>query len=347
MLRIDRQKKAFTRLETPKLAEVSITERNDLQEYICNSPEAFFQEIGQSLFLIDKEVEPSDDVHDRIDLLALDKEGQAVVIELKRGSDKLQMFQAISYAGMVAQWQPDRFLELLKRPGGDRVDELENFLECGNEEINRRQRIILVAEDFDYSVLIGAEWLSQQYGLDIICCRLSLAKDADAEFLVCSNIFPAPEIAQQARVRGPRRPGVSKPIWPDWDAALANVTNAALVAFYKNELAAGQENYLRKRYLEYRIAGKRRWFIAARRQRAYIWQHGRFDRDVDFWQSGLSQPDQVKPVKDDRCLSFSLTTDTDFSFFRLAATEKLTNVKWTEASSGDEAEAEVDGQEDV
>src|SRR5947207_14955752 len=113
MLRIDRQKKAFTRLETPKMAEVSITERNDLQEYICNSPEAFFQEIGQSLFLIDNEVQPSDDVEDRIDLLALDKEGQAVIIELKRGNNKLQMFQAISYAGMVAKWQPDDFLEYL------------------------------------------------------------------------------------------------------------------------------------------------------------------------------------------------------------------------------------------
>ena len=47
MLKIDRQKKAFSSLETPTLADASITERNDLQEYICNSPDAFFKEIGQ------------------------------------------------------------------------------------------------------------------------------------------------------------------------------------------------------------------------------------------------------------------------------------------------------------
>jgi hypothetical protein len=175
-----------------------------------------------------------------------------------------------------------------------------------------------------------------------------LARDtvAGTEFLVCSNIFPAPEIAKQARSRRTKPIGVGKPKWSDWDTALADVTNAALVAFYKKELAEGQESYLRKRYLRYRIAGKRRWFVAARRLRAYVWQHGRFDGDVDYWRSGLSQPDQVKPVKGDLCLSFTLTTDSDFSFFRLAATEKLLNSKWTEAG-GDEPEAEVDGHEDA
>ena len=345
MLRIDRQKKAFTRLETPKMAEVSITERNDLQEYISNSPEAFFQEIGQSLFLIDKEVLPSDDVEDRIDLLALDKEGQAVIVELKRGNNKLQMFQAISYAGMIAKWQPDDFLEYLD---ADKRERLLDFLEGEKEEINRHQRIILVAEAFDFSVLVGAEWLSEQHGVDIICCRLSVAKDAAAnsEFLVCSNVFPAPELVQQAIRRGRGRSGVNPPKWSDWNVALDKVSNAALVAFYKKELEAGRENYLRKRYLRYRIAGKGRWFVAARRQRAYVWQHGRFDGDLDFWRSGLTQPDQVKPVKDDRCLSFPLTTDSDFGFFRLAATEKLSKAKWTEAG-GEEPEIDVDGHDEV
>ena len=192
MLKIDRQKKAFSSLETPTLADASITERNDLQEYICNSPDAFFKEIGQELFVIDKEVLPSDDVDDRIDILALDKEGQAVVIELKRGNNKLQMFQAISYAGMIASWEPKEFLDFLT---AERTEKLqEEFLEVDIEEINRHQRLILVAEQFDYSVLVGAEWLSEKYNVNIICCRISLAKDTTTgtEFLVCSNIFLPP-----------------------------------------------------------------------------------------------------------------------------------------------------------
>jgi len=131
MLKIDREKKAFNRLETPTLADASISERYDLQEYIYNSPDAFFEEIGQHLFVIAKEVKPSDDVEDRIDLLALDKEGNAVIIELKRGNNKLQMYQAIAYAGMVATWEPGDFLTDFTP---ERKENLQDFLDVDEIE---------------------------------------------------------------------------------------------------------------------------------------------------------------------------------------------------------------------
>jgi len=44
MLKIKRDDKIFSLLETATLADASITERNDLQEFIANSPAAFFAE---------------------------------------------------------------------------------------------------------------------------------------------------------------------------------------------------------------------------------------------------------------------------------------------------------------
>ncbi len=342
MLKLDRDKQTFSLLDTPTLADVSITERYDLQEFISNSAEEFFKEIGQELFLLGKEVEPSKNVQDRIDLLAVDKEGTCVVVELKRGNHKLQMLQTISYTAMLSQWDPDNFLQLLD---DDQQEALLDFLEVDRENINRQQRIILFAEAYDYALLIGAEWLSEQYGLDITCCRIAIAKDSatNTEYLVCSNVFPAPELVKEAVSRGRKRTGTSKIKWPDWEAALSDVANNAVASYFKQEVAASRESYLRKRMLRYRVAGKRRWFVTASKKHAYAWQNGRFDGDVEFWKQGLSESDGVKLVKNGECLRVFLKTEEDLQFFHDAATRKLQASEWLGGLP--EEELEEAGQE--
>src|SRR6266550_2079013 len=115
MLRIDRKQKRFVRLEQPDMASTGIVERHDLQLMIRQSPEAFFAELGEPLLLIGEEIRPADFVDDRIDLLAVDEQGSLVVIELKRASHKLQLLQALGYAGMVAKWQLDRLVAELSK----------------------------------------------------------------------------------------------------------------------------------------------------------------------------------------------------------------------------------------
>ena len=146
MLKIDRKHRNFMQLETPTLADSLITERYDLQEFIINSPDAFFSEVGEKLFLVGQEILPSKNVQDRIDLLAIDKDGISVIIELKRGNHKLHMMQAISYAGMISSWVSDDFLALLD---DENQEALTEFLECDTDDINRHQRIVLIAEAYD------------------------------------------------------------------------------------------------------------------------------------------------------------------------------------------------------
>ena len=126
MLKIDRQNQSFSLLDTPTLADVSITERYDLQEFISQQLQTpSSRNSDWNYFLLGKEIEPSKNVQDRIDLLAVDKEGCCVVVELKRGNHKLHMLQAISYAGMISQWEPDDFLQLLN---DDQQEALAEFL---------------------------------------------------------------------------------------------------------------------------------------------------------------------------------------------------------------------------
>ncbi|HAN96591.1 MAG TPA: hypothetical protein DCQ98_03770 [Planctomycetaceae bacterium] len=333
MLRIDREKRGFLPLETPSLAEAAITERYDLQEFISNSPEVFFRELGLELLLVGTEIEPSKNVQDRIDLLAIDREGACVVIELKRGSRKFQMLQAITYAGMIAQWSAADLIGLLDEAGQER---LTDFLEVAPEEINRSQRIVLIAEAFDYALLVGAEWLSDRYGVQISCCRVSIAREPSTgvEYLVCSNVYPVPELADQAVSRGRRSAVVTDAPWSDWETALAEVENPALAQFFREQLAAGRESYLRKRYLHFRIDGRRRFSVRAARAHAYVRQYGRFDGDLDWWRQRLSDPESIRPVRRGSALSFSLKSLGDFQALQNAATRELHAVAW---SAADEA----------
>jgi hypothetical protein len=220
----------------------------------------------------------------------------------------------------------ERFLGTARRAG--RQEKLTDFLNV-DTEINREQRIILIAEAYDYEVLVGAEWLHNAYELDILCCRIALSIDPTngIEYLACTPVFPAPELAVQAV---PRRRSVTQNIpWPDWDHALADLSNP-IAEYYKAQLTAGRESRLRSRELMYRIGGKRRWFLSARENRAYCWQVGRFKGDIEFWTKRLSNPDSAKPVQRGIALRFFVSTAEDFAAFHKAATQELIGVDWTE-----------------
>jgi len=331
MLRVDRDGKRLSRLEQQSLSEVGWKERQDLQEMIRNSPDAFFAEMGEELLLVGEEIRPTDFVQDRIDLLAIDQHGAAVVIELKRGSKKLQLLQALTYAAMVAKWDPARLVEERQKFSGQSTDdtesEIEEFLVEEPDSLNSAQRIILMAEDFDYEVLVTAEWLSDQYEIDIRCYRLKLSVENDSEFLSSTCIYPPPEITEHAVKRGRR---TSKRVrWEDWDEALAGIANGAIVGFFRSELEAGREDYLRKRTLHYRCGGKRRFSVEAHKDRAYVWQYRRFAGDAEFWKKKIGEHIDLDFVRDDNSgLRFFLSSEEDFAKFLEAIDKDMPSVQF-------------------
>ncbi|MFH1344333.1 MAG: hypothetical protein ABIL01_24515 [Pseudomonadota bacterium] len=153
MLKIDPTSKKLVPISSTTLTQSNILERNDLQEAIVSSWDAFCSEMGyEELFLIGSEVVPHDSCRDRIDILGLGREGTPVVFELKRHRDRLQLLQGISYAAMVARWDAKRFLKELGSRTDDEAEELRSLLsdesyETGNPEV------VLIAESFDPEVI--------------------------------------------------------------------------------------------------------------------------------------------------------------------------------------------------
>lgn len=342
MLRIDRTGQTLNRIQRQSLSDAGIKEREHLQQLIKNSPKAFFEEIDEELILLGEELRPSDDVDNRIDLLALDKDAVIVVIELKRDSHRYQLLQALAYAAMIADWGPQKLVEaragLVGRSADDAEEEIESFLATDLIKINHRQRLILLAEAFDYEVLVTAEWLTESYGLDIRCYQCEFVPDGKAQYLQCSCVYPPLELRERARRRSIRRQLTGK--WPDWETALQFTDNEDQRHFFLREINGSCKKQLHNRRLIYLAKGKQCWYVRARRHHAYVHQVARFVGDVKFWTQRIDKDADIMPIDNGHSLRFYLRTASDFEQFKLAVTRDPASFEFLSAADLSDAASE-------
>jgi hypothetical protein len=343
MLRVDRGNKALDRLQEVRLRDAQILERSDLQQMIRNSPDSFCKELGEVIWFVGEEVAPDESVQDRVDLLGVDPDGVAVIIEIKRDSHKLHLLQALSYAGMISKWEPRDFIQELVHYNSRHLqapqsfeaakEELEDQLEgADSAAVNRSQRVVLLAEDFDYEVLVTAEWLTEKHGVDIRCYRLLVARQGEQIFLSCNRAYPPPELTDIA-TRRRRAPEEAAPQWDNWAAALGSVHNLAVVDFFRHEIDSGSEAALFNRKLKYSVAGRRRYYVYAKSDGATVFQFGRFAGDVEYWKKQLPTS-QVAEVTNGRRLRFYLHTADEFARFKRALSEDLSQFRFSRTAEG-------------
>lgn len=151
----------------------------------------------------------------RNDLVALDGTGNLVLIEIKRDAPDIASrkeameFQAVRYAASLAtirtvddlvdkifsryidKWQnefPD-LSKLTSRELGKRL--VDEFLKQNNanNSFNKKQRIILLAGQFDDQTLSAAAWMAEN-GMDISCISLNPFRTADRLFLSTKKLIP-------------------------------------------------------------------------------------------------------------------------------------------------------------
>ena len=333
MLKIDLSARRMDQLSEEALRSAKIRERDDIQDLITRNPEAFFKELGQDLFLLGSEIRPADNVDDRIDLLALDPDGTAVVIELKRDSHKLHLLQAIPYAGMIARWEGQRFLSVLS---SERRESLTEFLEVSTDQINQNQRIVLIAEDYDWEVLIAAEWLSENFEVDIRCVRLRMAVDGsnDSRYLSCTQLYPTAELEDYALSRGRQRTSNTQGGLQDWNTLIDTYENPELVSFVREWISRGDKALFRSQRLVF-PSHPEKWRVNLSKNYARVMQSGRFkldgESDEDFWKRGLSQPESVEVHRQGIRLHFTLKSKDDFEFFLKSIAGTLKDVQLKDA----------------
>jgi len=200
MFKIDSTTNRITPLQARKFGDLNFTERNHLQEWLANMPEA----LGEELLIIQKEFDGFDDTRERLDLLALDKDGNLVIIENKlddTGRDVV--WQTLKYASYCSSLSKLQIIEIYQRylnryqQGGDASALMCEFLGVEDTEelklnLGNSQRLMMVAANFRKEVTSTALWLLG-YGIQVQCFKTTPFSDGEQLYLNVEQIIPTPE----------------------------------------------------------------------------------------------------------------------------------------------------------
>lgn len=225
------------------LADVGLTERQHLQEWVIAHPEILGPRIMVVTFEFDRWQAAGGNPLDRLDVLGLDRTGRLVVAELKRGTapDTVET-QAIKYAAMASRFTPEilasQHARFLSSRGRTVTDEealavLEEHTDDTVLSVDtlRQPRIVLLAAAFPPVVTASAVWL-REMGLDISLIRFQAYRTSRETLITVSRLFPVPtaeEFTVVPRARVPADAGEEYPAEPlsadDFATLASSMTN--------------------------------------------------------------------------------------------------------------------------
>ena len=183
--------------------DLNIWERQHIEEWIRTNPEM----LGENLLVVSTEFDRFTNSNDRLDILALDRSGNLVVIELKRDSAAgYADLQAIRYAAMVSSmtievlipyyvsYRKKYYEETLSET--EAKDQLVEFVESDSfTELSNKPRIILCSEGFSQEITATVLWLRDS-DVDISCVKITPYKVDEQIIIVPKVVIPLEEVRQ-------------------------------------------------------------------------------------------------------------------------------------------------------
>jgi hypothetical protein len=203
----------LTKISETSFDQIGLREREDLQRLLKKQIDV----IAPDTLVVAEEFGEWEESKRRIDLLALDKDANLVVIELKRTEDGGHMeLQAIRYAAMVSTMTFERVVDVydryLKRNGSseDAKAAILDFLdwEEPDEDLFAKDvRILLMSANFSKELTTAVMWLNDR-DLDIRCIRVMPYHDNGRTLIDVQQVIPLPEATEyQVQIREKEQKG--------------------------------------------------------------------------------------------------------------------------------------------
>lgn len=202
MYQINRNANDIVHLKECLFSELGFREREHLQEWIAKNPDV----LGEELLIIQKEFDGFSETNERLDLLALDKSGNLVVIENKLDdSGRDVVWQALKYASYCSTLSTSQIVNIYQKFLDQNAHDEEatsliaDFLEAEDFNsvlLNRDdQRIMFVANHYRKEVTSTVLWLLD-HDVNIQCFRATPYSLRDDLFLQIEQIIPVPEVSE-------------------------------------------------------------------------------------------------------------------------------------------------------
>lgn len=201
---VSKDLKSVEKTSKEGFVDLNLWERQHIEEWIRKAPEI----LGEDLLVVSVEFDQFATSRDRLDILAVDRQGKLVVVEIKRDSAAgYADLQALRYAAMVSSMSVEslapHYLDYLRKHVNEEGLTLEiaknritEFVEAEDfEELSTKPRIILCSEDFSREVTTTVLWL-RQFDVDISCIRFSPYRVDEKIIIVPNKVIPLPEAEQ-------------------------------------------------------------------------------------------------------------------------------------------------------
>ena len=177
---IDKDSNKLIKVEKKTFKSLGLDERHNLQEWIAKEPSS----LGEDLLIIQKEFDGFADTKERLDLLAIDKSGNLVIIENKLDdSGRDVTWQAIKYASYCSSLSKSDVVEIyqkylndqcLKESAAENLSDFFDNRDLKDVDINvgNGQRIFFVAANFRKEGTSSVMWLLNS-GLKMKCFKVT------------------------------------------------------------------------------------------------------------------------------------------------------------------------------
>ncbi len=213
LFKYDKDKNKLFKIEETTFSKERLYETQNIEKWIKRNPGILYGDKENEIKIIGEQKQSL--AKKRLDLLAVDRFGEIVIIELKRDlAESMTEFQAITYASSYIYSIFDDICTiyseyLIKNKEELNLSNIENIYELATNELkafleatvnipdefNSNQKIILVAGNFSKDLLSAATWLILK-GIKIECIKLNLYKYENDLIIHPQMVLPTPDISE-------------------------------------------------------------------------------------------------------------------------------------------------------